>query len=311
MHTVSASCAFAAPWGARGWVTECDVPVHWVEYPGPESAVPIVFVHGLGGSHLNWSLIAGALASDRRAVALDLRGFGLTPGNRHNASVFANTDLLDRFLRTVVGRPAILVGNSMGGLVSIVQAARHPETVAGLVLVDPALPSPRRRLPDRGVTFQFAAYAVPALGESYMRRLNATMTPEQHVQRMIRLCFADVSRADPQLLDASAALVRERQRVEHKEAAFLAAARSLMRMLVRPDQYRAMMRSIDVPVLLMSGDMDRLVPIEAARHAAVLNPHWDALFLPGVGHTPQLEVPDLTVDAIAEWLARIPAGASR
>jgi pimeloyl-ACP methyl ester carboxylesterase len=144
-----------------------------------------------------------------------------------------------------------------------------------------------------------------------MRRLNATMTPEQHVQRMIRLCFADVSRADPQLLDASAALVRERQRVEHKEAAFLAAARSLMRMLVRPDQYRAMMRSIDVPVLLMSGDMDRLVPIEAARHAAVLNPHWDALFLPGVGHTPQLEVPDLTVDAIAEWLARIPAGASR
>jgi pimeloyl-ACP methyl ester carboxylesterase len=46
------------------------------------------------------------------------------------------------------------------------------------------------------------------------------------------------------------------------------------------------------------------VPIEAARQAAALNPSWDSVFLPGVGHTPQLEVPDLAAATITGWLSR-------
>ena len=74
--------AFAAPWGARGYVSDLDGPVHWIEFsPAPgdgQDGTPIVFVHGLGGSHLNWCLIGPQLAAGRRAVALDLHGFGLT-----------------------------------------------------------------------------------------------------------------------------------------------------------------------------------------------------------------------------------------
>jgi pimeloyl-ACP methyl ester carboxylesterase len=65
-----------------------------------------------------------------------------------------------------------------------------------------------------------------------------------------------------------------------------------------------MLRRIDVPVLLISGEADRLVPVAAARAAAAANPAWDTVFLPGVGHTPQLETPDLVVDAVTGWLAR-------
>ena len=214
--TRPAPWAFAAPWGARGYVTDLDGPVHWVEFgEGPGSGPdrdepPIVFVHGLGGSHLNWCLIGPQLAANRRVVALDLHGFGLTPGGRYTSTVQRNTRLLDRFVREVTGTPVILAGNSMGGLISILQTAAAPDTVQGLVLIDPALPLPRRA-PDRQVGSQFLLYALPGLGELYVRTVMARTPPQLAVQRVVDLCFADPSRADPAMLTASIALAAERQ----------------------------------------------------------------------------------------------------
>jgi pimeloyl-ACP methyl ester carboxylesterase len=313
-RSVDATCeapwTFAEPWGTRGWVTDLNGPVHWIEFgdaefPDRTAGSPIVFVHGLGGSHLNWTLIGSALAQGRRAVALDLHGFGLTPGTRYNSTVQANTALLDRFLREVVGEPAVLIGNSMGGMISILQTHASPSTVAGLVLVDPALPQPRQR-PDLAVARRFAAYAVPGFGELYMKRTYERTPSRELVQGVVDMCFADPSRADAAVVDAGVALVDERRTMSGKEASMLAAARSLMGTAIRRGRYQAMMTAIDIPVLLINGEADRLVPIASARAAAALNPLWDKVFLPGVGHTPQLEVPDLVIDAVAGWLSRNP-----
>lgn len=297
---------FAAQWGGKGFVTDLEGPVHWIDFGGPADSPPVVFVHGLGGSHLNWALIGQALAEGRRAVALDLRGFGLTPGARQSSTVQANARLVDRFLREVVGTPAVLIGNSMGGMVSVLHTHAAPETVAGLVLVDPALPVPRR-LPDPGVAATFLVYAVPGVGEFSMRVMQARMSPQEVVDRIVKLCFADPGRANPQMLSASADLVEARRPIPRTEEAFLGAARSLMRMLVKPERYESKMSGIEVPVLLLHGEEDRLVPITAARRVAAANPSWETAFLPGVGHTPQLEVPGQTVDIITEWLARVPS----
>ena len=90
--------------------------------------------------------------------------------------------------------------------------------------------------------------------------------PELAVQRVIELCFADPSRADPAMLTASIALAAERQRQEHPNAAaFLAASRSLMRVVGQRHRYWEMMAAVRVPVLLIGGEADRLVP--AASHA--------------------------------------------
>src|SRR5271156_5676867 len=137
--TSPARTEFAGPWGARGYVTQLDGPVHWIEFGQDGSGTPqqelpgapIVFVHGLGGSHLNWCLIGPRLAAGRRAVALDLHGFGLTPGTRANATVQANQRLLDRWIQTVIGEPVILVGNSMGGLISILETSSNPDLIKG------------------------------------------------------------------------------------------------------------------------------------------------------------------------------------
>jgi pimeloyl-ACP methyl ester carboxylesterase len=301
---------FAAPWGARGYVSDLDGPVHWIEFTPGDSpdGTPIVFVHGLGGSHLNWCLIGPALADGRRTVALDLHGFGLTPGTRATATVWRNTRLLDRFVREVTGTPVILVGNSMGGLISLMQTAAAPETVRGLVLIDPALPLPRQT-PDRQVAGQFLLYVLPGLGELYVRAVMSGRPPELLVQRMIELCFADPSRADPAMLTASIALAAERQRQERPNAAaFLAASRSLMRVVGQRHRYWETMASVRVPVLLIGGEADRLVPAASMRRAAARNPRWETVMLPGVGHTPQLEVPDTVIGAVRDWLGRTASG---
>jgi pimeloyl-ACP methyl ester carboxylesterase len=308
--TRQAPWTFAAPWGARGYVTDLDGPVHWIEFgPGDDSAhpdqrgAPVVFLHGLGGSHLNWCLIGSALAADRRVVALDLHGFGLTPGARYTSTVQRNARLLDRFVREITGTPVILVGNSMGGLISLLQTAAAPDTVAGLVLIDPALPLPRQA-PDRQVAGQFLLYALPGLGEFYVRRVLFGTPPPLAVQRVVELCFADPSRADPAMLTASIALAAKREATPDRDQAFLAASRSLMRVVGQRRRYWEMMASVRVPVLLIGGEADRLVPVASIRHAGARNPSWETVVLAGVGHTPQLEVPDVVTGTVRDWLGR-------
>jgi pimeloyl-ACP methyl ester carboxylesterase len=305
---------YAAPWGARGYITDLDGPVHWIEFNADKSQgttqnePPIVFVHGLGGSHLNWCPLGPRLAAGRRAVALDLHGFGLTPGLRANSTVQANARLLDRWIQTVVGEPVILVGNSMGGLISILETTANPSRILGVVLLDPALPLPPQK-PDWQVSGQFLLYATPGLGEFAVAKLMASVDPETAVQQLVQLCFADPSRADPEMIRAEVALATKRHPATPAQATarariFLAAARSLLRVLSRRRRYAKIMAGIDVPVLLIGGEDDRLVPVAAMRQAAARNPRWESVILPGVGHTPMLEVPDDTGAVIRDWLDR-------
>jgi pimeloyl-ACP methyl ester carboxylesterase len=312
--TSPAPVQLATQWGARGHVTALDGPVHWIEF-GPDQdrgkggdGPPLVFVHGLGGSHLNWCLVGPRLAAGHRAVALDLHGHGLTPGTRHNSTVRANARLLDRFIREVTGTPVILVGNSMGGLVSMLETAGAPDTVAGLVLIDPALPLPLR-VPDPVRAGQFLMSLVPGLGPLYISKVLSQRTPEAAVRQLVELCFADVSRADPAMLAALIDLARRRKDDHGSQRAlqqsFLAASRSLLIRSSLRRRYWEMMAGIRVPVLLIGGESDRLVPPAMMREAAARNPGWETVFLPGVGHTPQLEVPDRVAGIIGDWLGSV------
>jgi pimeloyl-ACP methyl ester carboxylesterase len=291
----------AAPWGGRSRTVDLGVPVHYADFGGPEDGVPLVLVHGLGGSHLNWVQIAPALAERRRVVALDLAGFGLTPGTARTTTVQANADLLSRFIDTVLGRPVVLVGNSMGGMISLLLAAKSPEQVAGLVLLDPSLPIPRQR-PDPQVAFTFGLYAVPWVGERFVSRFEARYTDRERVLGMVALCFADRSRADTGVVDAGVQLTAYRRELADNEVQFLGAARSLLAVLRRPRRYDELINAVTAPVLLVHGEKDRLVPVSAARRTATLNPSWHTAFLEGVGHTPQLEVPERVLELLEPWL---------
>jgi pimeloyl-ACP methyl ester carboxylesterase len=276
-------------------------PVHYVDFGGPNGTPTVVLVHGLGGSHLNWDLLAPLLRPHARVLALDLPGFGRSePGDRRT-TVHDNVKVLDRFLTEVAGTPAVLVGNSMGGMISILQTAAAPWTVSGLVLLDAAVPGPRRAL-DPLVAVTFALYAIPMLGERFLALRRKRSTPLRQVRDMLRLCGVDPDALPAHTIDRSLALIEQRQDVPAMDKAFLSAARSLLRLLVDPRSYRTAMASIRVPVLMVQGDKDRLVPVAAARDIAGRHPHWRYLELPGVGHVPQLQVPERIATEVLAWL---------
>jgi pimeloyl-ACP methyl ester carboxylesterase len=282
-------------------VVDLGGPVHYVDFGGPGDSPAVVLVHGLGGSHLNWDLLAPLLNEHARVWAIDLPGFGRSEPGGRTASVAANAAVLQRFLAEVVGEPAILVGNSMGGMLSILAAGERPEAVTGLVLLDPAVPGPRRAL-DPLVALMFAIYAVPFLGERFVRTRRNKTTELARVREMLSLCGVDPDSVPQEVIDRSVTQLQERKDVDGMDRAFLAAARSLLKLLVDPRRYRRAMASIRVPVLLVHGDRDRLVPVAAARDISRRHPTWRYIELAGVGHVPQLQVPDRVARDVLTWL---------
>jgi pimeloyl-ACP methyl ester carboxylesterase len=118
----------------------------------------------------------------------------------------------------------------------------------------------------------------------------------------LSLCGLTEGDVPPELIDRSVALVDQRQDVAGMDRAFLTAARSLLLLLANPRLLRQAMAAIRVPVLLVHGDQDRLVPVGAARLAAQRHPGWTYLELPGVGHVPQLQVPEQLATEVLAWL---------
>lgn len=289
------------PTEGQSRVVDLDGPVHYVDFGGPTSGPTIVLVHGLGGSHLNWDLLAPLLTPHARVLALDLPGFGLSEPEHRLATVQNNVKVLDRFIREIAGAPVVLVGNSMGGMISILQTARQPETVSRLALVDPAIPGPRRAL-DPLVAANFAVFAVPGVGERFLALQRRRSTPLATVRRTLALCGVNPNSVPSRLIDRSVALVEQRQDVAGMDRAFLTAARSLLLLLVDPRRLRRAMGRISVPVLLVHGDRDRLVPVAAARDAARRHPSWRFVELAGVGHVPQIQVPDQVAKDLLSWL---------
>ena len=162
---------------------------------------------------------------------------------------------------------------------------------------------------DVGGTFTDLAALELWSGRIVVLKVTSTpRAPEVAVRQFVELCFADPSRADPAMLAASTDLARRRQHdrssARTREQSLLAASRSLLRVIGRPWRYWEMMAGIQVPVLLIGGESDRLVPIAAMRQAAARNPRWETAFLDGVGHTPQLEVPGVVIGTIGDWLGR-------
>ncbi|HET8987541.1 MAG TPA: alpha/beta hydrolase [Humibacillus sp.] len=284
------------------WV-DLGGPVHYVDYGGPEDGPLLLLVHGLGGSLLNWAAIAPTLAETCRVMAIDLVGFGRTQPLGRSPRIEDNRDLLARFVDEVIGHPVILVGNSMGGLLSMLLADERPDLVSGLVLVDPAVPVGPTARPDPLVTLMFGAYAVPAVARVFMSRRRSLFSAEAQAMAVLRLCCVDTKRVPKHVLQQHLELARERENYPDVDAELVVAGRSLVLVLARRRWLHALMGRISVPVLLMHGSKDRLVPIGAARSVAKNNPTWRFEVADNVGHVPQLEVPEWTIDQIRDWLA--------
>lgn len=303
---VSAS-AHDAPLPEGSRTVDLDGPLHYVEHGDPE-APPVVCVHGLGGSHANWHDLGPLLAQHSRVYAVDLAGHGRTPRAGRSASVRANCELLGRFLEQEVGRPAVLLGNSMGAAISILHAAQHPEHVAGLALIGPALPRTRTYVPNRALARQVALFAVPGLAERSLARRRDRLGPQAFVQATLALTCADPGKVSAEFREVAVELCAEAANGPDADAAVSEAARSVGLLVARAASYRALLASVTAPAIVLQGERDRLVPASGVRQLAGLQPGWAVHLLDGLGHVPQIEDPARTADLLLPFLSLLPLG---
>lgn len=298
-----------------GWV-DVDGPVYYADFGGPADGPLIVCVHGLGASHTSWWTFGPLLAEHGRVLALDLAGFGRTLAAGRRTDVEANRRLLAGFLAAVApDEPALLVGNSMGGMISVLQAAADPASVAGLVLISPALPIPRLRPPDASILGMFAGMALPKVGSMVLARRRQVYTTEQLVEQALTRTTVDPGRVPADAFDAMVTLSKERAERPggdaDSDAALVAATRSVVGRIARPREIAAAVAAVTAPTLLIHGRQDRLVPVAAARHAARRRTDWRCEILDDCGHLAQLEAADRAIALVEDWLGGIRAGAVR
>ena len=276
---------------------DLEGPVHYLD--GGGSGQPLVCVHGLSGSALNWMAVGPALAERHRVLALDLRGFGKTPMGA-GARLHDNRHLLDLFLRRVVGGPAVVAGNSMGGLLAVLQAAAAPETVSSLVLVDPALPWRGHRPFDPSLWTFFGALLLPLLGEATLGWNGHRLGPERVVYGVLDACSVDSSRIPYDMVQALVDQEAERFASPRSFRALAQASRSLLWAMGRRGLMGTYAR-VEAPTLIVHGEKDRLVP--AAFSVAIGGTFgWHVEVLPNVGHAPMMEVPADFVRIALGWL---------
>ncbi|HEX3823095.1 MAG TPA: alpha/beta hydrolase [Mycobacteriales bacterium] len=277
-------------------------PTHYLDLGGPDDGPLIVAVHGLGGSAWNWLAVAPLLTTRCRMLAIDLAGHGLTPAAGRSTSVQANRALLDRFLREVVAEPVVLMGNSMGGLITLLETAKSPDLVLGAVLVDPALPRPLLSRVDPRVALQFAVVAMPGFGEAAFARRRKRQTIPEQVRETLKLCTVDISRIPPEVIAEGIRSIESRTPGEFSPTDTLKAGRSLLRLLGRPQLVRRRFQQITAPVLLLHGDRDRLVSIKVATASFREFPQWRFEIAEDIGHVPMLEAPEWTAGHVIDWL---------
>lgn len=283
---------------------DLDGPVVYRQWDGPEETT-FVLVHGLGGSHLNWVQVAPGLAGLGRVVAPDLPGFGRSPLAGRDARLMGLRRTLAALMdETATGR-VVLVGNSMGGALGILQAAVQPETVAGLVLTCSALPWTRGAIPHPLVIGGFAITDTPGLGDAFVAVRLRRLSPDRIVRLGLMVTTADPRRIPDEIVQLHIELVREQREDPEAPTAFVEAARSLLRLGRRPDVAARAMDAVHAPVLLLHGRRDRLVPARAAEAALARYPAWRGRIFPDLGHVPQMEDPGRWVAEVADWSATV------
>jgi pimeloyl-ACP methyl ester carboxylesterase len=289
--------------GGKSHTIDLGGDFHYVDYGG--TGFPLVLIHGLGGSHLNWMLVASTLAETFRVYAVDLPGFGLTPTGERSVDVRDQAALMARFVDEVVGEPAFIAGNSMGGLVTLLLTESAPHLLRGAILVDPALLPPRVQRPNRETVRYLATPLLPVMGPRLLQRRRAATEIDEHVRTTMDFVMVDPSRVPPEVLRAGEAMEQARRQMPWSIQAFVDAGRSIAAVLTRRGGFTERVHRIGTPVLLIHGDSDIVVPPEAAEWLAAQRPDWEFVMMTDTGHVPQLERPHEFVDLVTGWVAGV------
>jgi 3-oxoadipate enol-lactonase len=239
---------------------------------------PALFLfHSLLSDRASFDAIVPRLKQSFRVIVPELPGFG-----RSQAVVGGLADVADRMAEAVKdgagGDEAIVLGNGYGGFVALQMVIRHPDIATKLILADcgAAFSEPGREA-FRNMAAASKAKGLSAITDVAMRRLFAPAFQEQHPDLMVDRREAFL-RTDPEV--------------------FRAACAALAQLDLRPQ-----LGQLTSPVLVLVGEHDEATPPPMSHELAAGLPHARLKIIPGCAHVPQLQSPEVFLDAIGDFLA--------
>ncbi len=241
---------------------------------------PLLLLHGFGESTYSWRKVVPALSEHYRTIAIDLHGFGYTERPKEPAAYSR-----DGQLRLILGvldalgiESAHVAGHSYGGALSLALAARHPERVRSLILIDSAAP-----------TYPDEKKGVGAKSRTISRlTLGIALRPNM-IRRNLRKAYFDDALATQEVADEYAS----RLAIE----GVLDAYRGLS-LPAPPTGPPVDLTTIQKPSLWIWGVEDQTVKIEGGRIAAAKMAGSTFVAIEGSGHSPMEEKPDEVVRAM-------------
>jgi pimeloyl-ACP methyl ester carboxylesterase len=270
------------------YVKLSDGVVHYA-FAGNEDAPAVVFVHGFSTPSFIWDQNINAVTeAGYSALRYDLYGRGYSDRPRgidYNADLFVRQ--LSELIEAVgIATPVTLVGVSMGGAISVIFAERHPELVRALVLVDPAGFPLEMPLTSKLVQ-------IPVLGEYLMRMVGGKAARDSIAKNFY----------DPSLVPD----FTKKFEVQMEYVGFQAALLSTLRHMPLQDleaSYRKV-GEVGMPVLLVWGKQDELIPFETSERVKTAIPQAELLAIDQAAHAPNYEKPEVVNPAILGFLGRV------
>jgi len=296
-------------WRWRGW----RVRYSFRRAARPSGQPPIILVHGFGAALGQWRNNIAVLSQHHDVYALDLLGFGNSEKAAAPYSPLFWSEQLHDFWQRFVRRPAVLVGNSLGSVTCMMAATRFPAMVQAAVWINlpdasvlgPEMPKqagPLRRLLVR--VFRPFANAVRYLFTSpiIINPLLTAIRPRGFLTFWAKKAYYDTTVVDDELMDVLGLPPYDR------------GARQALRAMTRfvanvPGSYRARqaLPKLTIPMLLLWGQKDLIVPPVLGPRVAALNPRIRLVELEEAGHCPQDECPEVVNRLILDWLETLDA----
>lgn len=249
-----------------------------------DSELPILLIHGIADGALTWSFVLGPLARTHPVYAIDLPGYGYSglPAGHGHATLDEMCDILAQFLREVIGKPTLVVGNSMGGWLAVKLGWAVPELVRGIMLLD--------------------AGGAPLSGiESWLPFAEAIDIRDMRMARQIfRQMFGAIPA--PLLYVGQHSLQETFQRQVVREfVADLKSATVPDDVLLKPGD----LRNLPVPAALIWGLGDHFLPAGSLEFFRANLPDAPTLLLKRCGHLPQRERPLPVLRFIRRFAAQL------
>lgn len=261
---------------------------------------PVLLIHGFGAAIAHWRKTIPAVSQFHRVYALDLLGFGASRKVFTHFTIDLWVQQVYDFWQIFIGQPVILVGNSTGSLVSLVTAFKHPDMVKGLVMLSlPDLSLRQEMIPKsllplvNGVEKLFTTPIIIKPLFQFLRRPGV-------IRRWAGIAYYDKEAITDELVEILATPPQD----EGADRTFCALCQSVNDPHFSPSA-KAILPQLEIPILLVWGRQDGMIPFKLAPIFAKLNHRVKLVELDRAGHCPHDECPERFNPILLEWLKTI------